>query len=425
MGVDAAGGEGPPIVIRGKTTVSTRSRGVRAQTRRPSDRAYVYVDETALDLPSGRLFGAGALFVREPVEGDLIDRAMSALRDDPDRRPSSARFDPKLESLDAQTFERGFFHASEDTKNAHSHFAKEIRAGVQGEFHAAFGPSKGGSTRTFRDRTLDALLPFLRQGVRLDVTFEQRSGFDNGGDAQRLVDHLFRGLDVTAFELLSFRNLYPRIDVRIESKHEPGLQVTDMLLWSLGKEKYGTGPAAKIAKEWCGLDCWADAKDQGSGLTWLKAVLGDGRQREDVEDSGDLFPYPDGLWDEVNRPASWEELLVSYAFAERWVRHAAGGLPPHATHFMPAVADCLQVLGRPGHASVEKVAHLFVRLFDTFPIYRQVDKADRATWARLLRAKRCMAVLVHRHDPMAIEATRAIVDGRAAEVAVNAQIFGL
>ena len=68
---------------------------------------HVYVDETVRELPDGRrLLGAGALIVTEPVGQELIDSALSALDDDPDREPSSPRFSPGNQKRDVRTLAR-------------------------------------------------------------------------------------------------------------------------------------------------------------------------------------------------------------------------------------------------------------------------------------------------------------------------------
>jgi hypothetical protein len=90
---------------------------------------HIYLDETHFeDAEGNKMLGVGALAVADPVSGDLIERAMSALWQDEDRDPASPSFLASNEKLDRATLHRGTFHASFDSKNAHSPLAREIRA---------------------------------------------------------------------------------------------------------------------------------------------------------------------------------------------------------------------------------------------------------------------------------------------------------
>jgi hypothetical protein len=70
--------------------------------------------------------------------------------------------------------------------------------------------------------------------------------------AEAFVEYLNQGLDWSAYDLAMMRSFYPRIDVRVEPKSEPGLQVVDLLLWgALQEHLEPTSHKARIPN-WCG-----------------------------------------------------------------------------------------------------------------------------------------------------------------------------
>ncbi len=80
---------------------------------------HVYSDESTFSDP--RLcIGVGMLLSDSDISAALITNAMNALREDPDR------FEGRSKTIDDRTIERGYFHASEDSKNAHSHLCNQI-----------------------------------------------------------------------------------------------------------------------------------------------------------------------------------------------------------------------------------------------------------------------------------------------------------
>jgi hypothetical protein len=92
--------------------------------------AWVYIDESqgpAADaVDPGKPFRVGALVLEREVPADIINGALGELAADPDAQGNAA---------DQETLRRGHFHASFDSKNAHSWLSRAIvAAGLDGEF---------------------------------------------------------------------------------------------------------------------------------------------------------------------------------------------------------------------------------------------------------------------------------------------------
>jgi hypothetical protein len=95
---------------------------------------YFYADETKFELDNHdgqpiNIYGYGVLITKYRVEEtDVIIEALNQLRLDPDIHKEQFR------EADSKTLSRSFFHACEDSKNAHSHLCTSIRKYIQGKF---------------------------------------------------------------------------------------------------------------------------------------------------------------------------------------------------------------------------------------------------------------------------------------------------
>ncbi len=232
-----------------------------------------------------------------------------------------------------------------------------------------------------------ALLSTLKGRTPASCTFEQWGHFKEL-QAKDLVEYMNEGLRQTAYEMTMLRTFYPRIDVAVEGKKNPGLQIADFLLWCLVQREFRPSATKKGEwGDWCGLFCWANPGIPEAEARWFHCTVNDGAPA-DGYDADFLLPYPVGIND-IGVAASPD----LYALGERTLRlYATGLLPAHAEHLR---ADLVRVVGRldgedVGPQHVRDVATQFLRLFDTVPIYRDIADAD-PVWLSLMRAKRFFA----------------------------------
>ncbi|MBC7408803.1 MAG: hypothetical protein H7339_10480 [Arcicella sp.] len=85
---------------------------------------YVYADEATFNRGSEEFLGTGIFISETQVNQEVVVHALKLLADDTD-------FDKKM---DDRTINHGYFHASEDSKNAHSHFCRSIVERGNGNF---------------------------------------------------------------------------------------------------------------------------------------------------------------------------------------------------------------------------------------------------------------------------------------------------
>lgn len=88
---------------------------------------FAYADETIFTIEPNsnlRALGCGILISRTEITPEVIREAIHNLSIDPD-------FDEKK---DTRTLERKYFHASDDSKNAHSHLCNSINKHIKSVF---------------------------------------------------------------------------------------------------------------------------------------------------------------------------------------------------------------------------------------------------------------------------------------------------
>lgn len=401
-----------------------------AQDRDPVEtgRLYLYLDESTIPVGSAQMFGVGGLLTTTPVGPEIINRAMDALRSDPERGPSSAQYTPLRARLDEKTLARGHFHASEDSANAHSPFARVISECVTGNFVFSFSELRAGTDsaayRRHALRSLHTLLPTRRP---VACVFERRTDLSVEA-ARALLEEMRDGLDPCAFDLALMRSYYPQISVAIGDKSDPGIQVADMLLWSIGQELFSTKQTRVPWAARCGLYKWADAAIPEAPMRWVQCRVNN-RNPLFAHEPDDMVPYPVSQ-DELI--AADDPLTVAncYAAAERILRRVAvRPLPPHAEHLRGRVADALRMLEKPervGPDEIRQVARAFIRVFDTVPIYNGMVR-DRAhpQWLPYLRAKRFLGLTLRTDVEQGQQAAEYLANLRRANVEEEPEVYGI
>jgi len=391
-------------------------------------RLYLYLDESTIDVGTRRMFGVGALLTTVPVAPAVIDRVMHALRNDPDRAPSSPGYTVLKARLDELTLTRGHLHGSEDSGNAHSHFARAITDLVTGNFAFSFAElSPGADGAAYRQHALRSLYTLLHTRKPVACVFEHRPGLD-GDRANALLEEMCANLDPCAFDQALMRSYYPHITVVVDDKSNPGLQVADMLLWSIGQELFFPDSKKAVWAGRCGLHKWADAAIPEAPIRWVQCIVNN-RNPLFANEPDHLVAYP-VAFDELTADA--EDLIVAncYAAAERLLRRVAvRPLPNHAEHLRPTVAEALRGLEkqqRVGPDEIRRVARAFIRVFDTVPIYRGILRDNgHAQWLPLLRAKRFLALSLRTDVEQGQQAAEFLAQARRATVEQQPEVYGI
>jgi len=319
---------------------------------------YIYYDESVFAAPRESI-GYGALESRNGINRGLIDQAIKDLSKDPDIMLPATR------ELDCRTLQRGWFHASQDSKNAHSSLCRTIANRVAGRFYCDFYEK---THPEYSTNSQEQLLKWASQLCSMRainscepivMVYEQREGLTVDvlrGWYLSLQQQLLSGM----YDLPFIPTYFPACDYAIRDKSEPGLQCADFMLWSVNRQHCGNDVWLKRLNPHFMSATTPESQDWGSRSFILNGGVNDDKVFYSIED----FPK-----DPDDRVSS-EMLIKFYLEGERIIFFFANNeLPPHCSHFRE---ELLAVnAGRMDPECpmrIETIASLFLRLFDMVPL---------------------------------------------------------
>jgi hypothetical protein len=333
--------------------------------------------------------GVGVILTHREIGSEVIERAFNYLSAE---NPTDANI---------RTQNRGYFHASEDGRSAKRALARAVGELVSGVFIYSyrFNHEKKKKEREYRLHTLMCVTLATETGANLNIHFERRTQFNI--DAARLVEQqTFEYFDKQAAHLPTFYSIYPKIVWTPCDKNNPGTQVADLVLWTVNNEIFDDKSRSVDAQE---LKKLMNASTSVSGKIPSNETEQEGRlgryainrQTPFFELERDRYPT------KVNLNIRHEELPILLALVEQEIRKAAAFTPPHAQHLaeeLVKVSEILRGTSQINPSQIQKMARIFLRIFDTFPIYKDLRKEDPA-FVQLLRARHLMGSIFWEHVP--------------------------
>ncbi len=339
---------------------------------------WIYLDETSI----GSWRGAGAMVIPNPMPHIAVDQALEALARDDDEKGEA------VQKMDQRTLSRGYFHACEDSANAHSYWTNALNRHFNGVFIYSIREDDGrGDAEAFFEHLSTTLLSSLPRRSRVHALFERRNGF--GPDAAgELVSELYRRLDWVAYELPQVNIHYPCVEASIGTKVDPGLQAVDFLLWATLQKLVNPGSKKAVWRDRINMRWTADCPDAGEGTRYGQFW---GRLCTSALALGGRGVYES---EAIQRPLPPLGVMELYWRVETAVRRAARTeFPVHAKHLSPFVQDVVRtILGKPTREDIKNVARAFLRLFDTLPLH--TDSQNAPEFEELYDAKRFAALMI-------------------------------
>lgn len=351
--------------------------------------AWVYVDE-AQDPNSGAdAFRVGALVTEASVPQALVDGALDALRNDPDTAGNR---------LDADTLSRGYFHASADSKNAHSAICRAIvDTGLAAHFydeqwhfdrHGGDGYSEGELHSMMN--LLAVLAPLDDEYDAVHINIAQRQGsFDlRPEQAVRWVEEAQEQRLQAMIRMPHIPIHFPETTLTMVNGADPGVQVCDFVLWAVQRARIdglqqtttdpwvtrlklrftagigGPDPSARV-------DARLGAHQRLHGVIPLNAPT-----PRDPEELG----------------ADLDESLHEVTRRVRRGLAAAQGGARRVAHLSDRLAKALGPIdaGAPGPQDMVRLAEAFFLVGDTLPTYRPEDPVE---WSRATELRRLAAAV--------------------------------
>ncbi|HMH21534.1 MAG TPA: hypothetical protein VK563_07155 [Puia sp.] len=349
---------------------------------------FSYADETEFrksGTTSSAMVGCGLFLSEKELGQNIIDEALLNLSKDSRRNKN-----------DQRTLNRGYFHASEDSNTSHKHLCESIKKHVSGTFHYHY--FENGTKEKNNGKKL-----FLEENIRLTLGISILEFFNNKFDGVNLIIENRKGFSKEfAIQWLekwsndvewhvckspTFLTYFTNIDILTDKKINPGLQIIDFILWAFIRgEKQ---PPDGSWKTELNLKLLSHSNDELKIDNGGRYYLG-----RPIKDNSPLnYPFKIEGLDTV------EELISAYMEIESTVRQLfLHQLPDHVSHFK----NKLTFIGRKLFLDeytmtinfLRQTCSLYIRIFDTLPVYGHLEDDDYENWRKTLMAKRAASVFI-------------------------------
>lgn len=193
---------------------------------------YAYVDETVFD--NERYVGTGILLSKEPISNEIIQRAIEKLMLDPD----FAEGDSLNIERNQNTVSKGYFHACDDSKDAHSHLLNEINKFEDVKFVCYFNERDDEKDSFLFDQTFYDNLTDVLCAEKMIFYVEQRGALDENKlneKYQKYIDYVIKIAKADTWIPIYL----PEVEFHIVDKSCAGVQCCDFLLWTSARKNKG------------------------------------------------------------------------------------------------------------------------------------------------------------------------------------------
>jgi hypothetical protein len=359
---------------------------------------YAYADETIFTINTETnevALGCGILISKIEITENLINEAMTNLAND-------AEFDTRN---DKRTIEYKYFHSSEDSKNGHSHFCKAINKHVKGIFDYTFVDNikqidikkSDFSEKIFNRCLSSSTLELFQSTDEVFLTIEKRDTISEH-TISKWKDQLYKSYEGSTYNNPTYKTYYPKLNIILKGKTEPGLQVVDFLMWAANRTK--TFIPNLIWHSRLQYKTWYSYEDVGNqnrAKYHLNTIPNDVGCFED-------YPF------KFNKYEEWEQFLNAYVLIERFlVNIDKSDFKEINFHLFQEFNEISTILKNIDYYltndDFKKIGSIYLRLFDTLPIYSHIQDNDKDPWTLLLNSKYLASMLV-RNDKMHFNRTR-------------------
>jgi len=178
---------------------------------------WIYADETSFMRPATatETAGYGVLLTTAPIGAAVVDEALAALDADPDRHSH------KTKKQDDVTLANRYFHATDDSGNAHSHLCTSIRKHVTGHFTYIFEDPAAGNTaslkRMYTQALRVALVELCYWPGPINLLIEHRDSL-TASDVEHVILDMYRDMSTRVFDAPNDPFYCPKVNVQVGSK---------------------------------------------------------------------------------------------------------------------------------------------------------------------------------------------------------------
>lgn len=343
----------------------------------------IYVDDTTFfeDRDSGQEYvGIGCLLVDNDNTKDIVEKAINNLKADPDIKKE------KFKKQDSNTIANGYFHACDDSQNAHSHFCTAIREELVANFQYTYSKNDPES----RDKAWKQCLYYLavittQAKNEVDIFIEQRANVSQES-IKEVFDYVYKGLDWGCYDLCAIPKFYPKVNLQIVSKENAGVQIVDFITWARNRSHFSV-PDTKWEKR-LGFSATSAAGRLGEDI-YQGDIIFRGGVRENHMDvyPKEAFPIGDfGGNDHICK--SYEtvikevlDFLFNNVDKQQQLNHIFES-------FIPLRNEIIKLDGIVHSGIIDGISSCYLRLFDMLPLYGGLPKTKYQEYSELIKTKK-------------------------------------
>jgi len=346
---------------------------------------YVYCDESTFSDPKPCI-GIGMLITETEIAPSAIEEALQRLQNDPDILIEPAK------KLDEQTLKRRYFHASEDSKNAHSYLCEQINKLDAAEFVCDFFDKYKLPTHEQYDDYLYHQASIL-SSIRATYTIDHVKFYFESRDNLSIDSLIKMYKDLEQNSLMGIYNLpfiphfFPPVSFEIADKSNPGIQFVDFILWAVNRHVNGESTWF----ERINFSSKTSFSTESGSWGGQDINIGNGLGKPKVYYTVQDFP--------VNPDSKiTKDILVNfYLHAAKVIEYYINNPPHHINHLFDEDAREIVKRKKDQYCSnyFDKLASLYLKIFDMAPLITPSSTSQEKEF--LLLSKKYMSLLL-RYD---------------------------
>lgn len=343
----------------------------------------IYADDTTFfeNRDNGQEFtGIGCLILDSDNTSEIVTDALQALSTDPDINKQENK------KQDLRTLTNGYFHACDDSPNAHSHLCTAINNKLNANFQYSYTKNDYDKKDLAWEQCLQYLAVLIPQSKGpIDFYIEQRSSVSEKKikDVLKYVDSM---IDMGNYELYAIPKLYPKINVHIVDKRNAGVQIVDFITWAKNRSHFLVPD-----KKWEGRLKFTSKSM--AGKLGDNIFQGDIVFKKGVRESliglypQEAFPIEEfsGNDEIVSLYQDVIETVIDFLYHNTVLKHQHLHI---WDEFRQLREDIISYKGIFNSPVVEGISTCYLRLFDMKPVYANVNSSDISAFKKLLKSKR-------------------------------------
>lgn len=348
---------------------------------------YLYLDESVFSEPHSYT-GYGALLTEKEINNKIINKALENLKNDEDR------FEEINRKKDDRTLKREYFHAADDSKNAHSHLCDQINKNIKASFSSNFIPEKeiGGKKNTLELMSKLSVMEIFFSAEPVRIIFEEREDLTIDfikNWYKKMEDEVLEGLYRQPF----IPAFFPNVQFDISEKSNPGLQIVDFLLWTINRK------INKKSKWFDRLNISFNTEIQHSKNknNWGSCDFDINKNINEFGEYHDEYYYKHFDFSKIQDNNLNNNLLVNfYIHAEKVIDfYSKYELPERLDYLKNQIINLADNLMKEDNKRIEKISTLYLKLFDSVPLIK--DDTTTKDKQFLLLSKKYLSLTLNKH----------------------------